>query len=587
MIKLYELDIETQCKYGKDVTSDYRELARICKNTIKDYDEDLIKRSFYYLVDKFKDINRSSGDPYYTHPLKVAILTIEKIGFADNVTTSAALLHDILEDIKTVHYEDLLNEFGKEVADMVEALTKIKGSKTRNLDKAATNLKLFSALIQDLRVILIKLADRYDNLTSLHHLSEKKQKKIGEETLNFYIPFSQRLGLIKIKRNMEDLALLYIDREKYFEIRSALKEKRFNYMYYIEDLLTNISNKLAEKNVDGVVTIEHKHIYEVFKMIQQGKNINDIDNFYSIVITLNTDDFTEAYKTYGIIANVFGHVYSMEDYIARPKINYYKALHSTHFGPENKIVEVIIRTDEMDSIAQNGIAALHRINSDYLSLEFDESGTNEWLQWMEDITSDNDDDSLYKIWGSIKMNLYEEQINVHTTDNMTYRLPKHSCPIDLAFAIGEETGYHCISAKVNGEVQELNYELKDNDKVEIITSQNSMPSYDWNNIVITHTAVTKLYYYFKKNSNIIFTKQLNQLPPDFIQVKVTGEDRANLVNDLIDAIGRERVIRLYLNPGGNFEALISFHSNEKPNLNKIIAKILVVKSINGAFRIQE
>ena len=292
MIRLYELELEKSCPYGKNSEDDWIVLRDSCIKYIPDFDEALVRKAFDFCVFDFKDTLRSSGDPYYTHPLKVALTLINEFRLADSVSVAAALLHDTIEDVSYVNFSDILSKFGEEVAQIVEGVTKIKGSQTRNLDKASTYVKLFQALIQDVRVIFIKLADRLDNMRTLFHLPLYKQKLIGHETLNFYTPFAQRLGLTRIKRILEDLALYFYDRTAYEVINPALEEKRNDFLGYIQQFYDQITEKLTEREIDHVLTIEHKHVYEIYKMIEQGKTLSEIDNFYSMVITLNSNDFT-------------------------------------------------------------------------------------------------------------------------------------------------------------------------------------------------------------------------------------------------------------------------------------------------------
>ena len=270
------------------------------------------------------------------------------ISYGDNQSVVAALLHDIVEDNSNISLQNIENEFGKEVVQIVDGLTKIKSEHTRKDGKYATYTKLFTALVKDIRVILIKLADRYDNLRSLHYFPLDKQIAIGEETLNFYAPFAQRLGLSKIKKQLEDFSLYYTNKEMYDSIKPALIAKRREFLDFIHSFTKQIESKLNEKEIGHVITIEHKPVYEIYRMIEQGKRLSDIDNFYSLVISLYSNDFAECYRAYGVIASIFGPVNTLEDYIARPKINFYRALHSTHISTERKLVEIIIRTEEMD-----------------------------------------------------------------------------------------------------------------------------------------------------------------------------------------------------------------------------------------------
>jgi GTP pyrophosphokinase len=331
--------------------------------------------------------------------------------------------------------------------------------------------------------------------------------------------------------------------------------------------------------------MEHKHVYEIYKMIEEGKLLTDIDNFYSMVISLKTNDYSEAYRVYGIIANVFGPVSSLDDYIARPKINLYRALHSTHFGPGRKLVEVIIRTEEMDMIVEKGIAAHYKPGHSMKPLALDEEHVYEWVDWMQEIIAEGDKDAIQQIWGSIRKNLYEDEIILHSKDGTTYLLPRGSCPIDLAFAISEEIAFHCISAKVNGEIKSLDIELNNFDTVEIITSPNSLPSHEWQNYVITNKAVVKLHKYFK-NYSADASNFNHEVTHQEIKLKIVGEDRLGLISEIKTEIGIRNISRIFLyTSNSSIEAVFHVHTNKIDSLNVLFTKLLGIKGLRGLERL--
>ena len=588
MVRLYEIELEYECKYGKNPDDDYQVLIEACRKYIKDLDEDLIKKAFYFNVQEFKEILRISGDPYYTHPLKVALILINDIGFVDNQSVVAALLHDTVEDIPAITKEYISGIFGEEIAEIVDGVTKIKGEKTRKLDKAATYSKLFESLIKDVRVILIKLADRLDNLRTLHYLYEHKQKVIAQETLNFYTPFAQRLGLIRVKKLLEDLSLYFIDRKIYDVIKDALANKQIEFVNIIASLEQQINKTLDDKNIGHALAIEHKHVYEIYKMLEQGRSLSEIDNFFSIVIKLDTNDFSECYRAYGIITNLFGPVRTFEDYFSKPKINFYRALHSTHFGPKRKIVEVIIRTEEMDMLVEQGMAGKFSINEATKNLNIHEEDLNEWIKWMQNVVNEGEEDAIQKIWGTIKMNLYEDYQNIYTTDRKVYALPLHSCPIDLAFNISDYVGYHCISAKVNGEIKNLRYELQNDDTVEILTSPNSKPDTEWKDFVVSIKAVIKLYEYFK---NLPPEKQISQNLKKSLDVKfrIIGEDRAGMLNEITKAIGQINIqrINLFKTSDAQFEGVFTLSMVDEELINTVFTRLFSIKGLRAVERIEE
>ena len=583
---LQNVPIEREMHYGNSVLDDYNTFISFCTKHIYSPDINFLTKAFYFCVDKHKNIRRKSGVPYYTHPMKVAISLMTDFSIHDDVPVVAALLHDTVEDVDDVKLKDIKKEFGSNVALLVDGLTKIKGSKTRNEDTAATYGKLFRALVRDMRVIIIKLADRLDNMRTLEHLSPAKQKKIAYETLNFYTPFAQRLGLTKILKDIEDLSLYFIDQTVFESIHNTLQEKRKVFMDYIKNFFIQINNKLNERNIEHVLTFEHKHVYEIYTMIENGTPIDEIDNFYSIVISLKTQDYSQAYRVYGIVANVFGPVSSLEDFIARPRINLYRALHSIHFGPGRKLVEVKIRTEEMDEIISKGISNIDANKNSLQPLALEEADVIKWGNWMQDVIKRGDDDAITKIWGAIKKNLYAEEITVHLKNHDSVQLPAGACPIDLAFHISDQMGFHCISAKVNGNVRNLDYLLQNNDTVEIITSPNSQPSSEWEDFVITHKAIVQLHSYFK---NSYSPAPSNSSKKNCINIRVTGEDRPGFVSDVKKNIGKQRINRMsFYKSATIFEILLNVTCSKKPDfMNKLFTKIWTVKGIKSIERIEE
>ncbi|TAL68079.1 MAG: HD domain-containing protein [Bacteroidetes bacterium] len=580
--KVYALPLEDAQPFGIDKCNDLNILLTNCIKYIENPDIELITRGFYFCFDKHKNVTRESGEPYYTHPLKVALMLIKDFGIRETEATIASLLHDTVEDVEEVTTELIREKFGVEIARIVDGLTKIKGTKTRQMDKTATYSKLFLALVEDVRAIIIKLADRLDNMKTLSSLDEKKRKAIAYETLNFYTPFAQRLGLTKIRRDLEDLSLYFIDPAYFDIIRKSLELKGKQFVDYIRNFLKQITLKLSENRINHIVTIEHKHVYEIYKMIEEGRQLKDIDNFYSIVVTLNTNDYSQCYRTYGIIANVFGPVSSLDDFIARPKINLYRALHSTHLGPGRKLVEVVIRTEEMDKIAVEGIAADFNTLRHRKPLNLEKQDVAEWVKWMQDIIVENDEDAIQKIWGSIRMNLYVDEIVVHIKDGESYILPIGSCPIDLAFAVSDDIAIKCISAKVNGEIKNLDYELSNNDQIELLSSPNTVPSPEWQNYVVTHKAIVKLHQYFKDHPVEIITEPQEEISKYDVKLRITAEDRPQMLHDITKVIGQINIQRINISTENSvFEGIFLLNLPDKTYLDSLFTNLFTVKGIRG------
>ena len=292
--QIYDLPLEKDSKYGKDISADLAVLLTECTKYMPKPDLERITRAYYLCIDGHRNIKRKSGEPYYIHPLKVALSLLRTFSITDNESVIAALLHDTVEDVEGITYGTIRSKFGGDVAQIVDGVTKIKGATTRNMDKAATYGKLFLTLVNDIRTIYIKLADRLDNMKTLFHLSPDRQKAIAYETLNFYTPFCQRLGLTKIRRDFEDLSLYFIDPEAFDIIRTSLENKGRIFVEYMKNFIMQIGTELFSKQIPHIITIEHKHVYEIYKMIEMGKTLKEIDNFYSMVICSAKDLNTAA-----------------------------------------------------------------------------------------------------------------------------------------------------------------------------------------------------------------------------------------------------------------------------------------------------
>jgi guanosine-3',5'-bis(diphosphate) 3'-pyrophosphohydrolase len=580
--QIYDLPLEKESKYGKDVSDDLAVLLTECIKYMPNPDLNLITKAYYLCIDGHKNIMRKSGEPYYIHPLKVALSLLRIFSITDNESIVAALLHDTVEDVEGITYGTIRSKFGADVAQIVDGVTKIKGATTRHMDKAATYGKLFLTLVNDIRTIYIKLADRLDNMKTLSHLPPEKQKAIAYETLNFYTPFCQRLGLTMVRRDFEDLSLYFIDPEAFDIIRTSLENKGRIFVEYMKNFIMQIGTELLSKKIPHIITIEHKHVYEIYKMIEMGKTLKEIDNFYSMVISLDTEDFTECYRVYGIIANVFGPVSSLIDYIARPKINLYRALHSTHLGPGRKMVEIIIRTKEMDKIAVEGISSIYPINQSQKHIQFNEYEISEWVEWMQNVIESKDEDAIQKIWGSIRKNLYEDEITVYNKEGDEFKLPKGSSPIDLAFNIDKEIALHCISAKINGHIKNLDYEIQDNDQVELLTSPNQNPEEEWQDFVVTNKAIVGLFNYFLDNDKTKIHTSKKPEESKEMRLRITCEDRPGLLHDITGSIGALNIKRISISTTDSvFEGIFTLNEIDDKMLNQVFNNVALIRGIKG------
>ncbi|MFW5662190.1 MAG: HD domain-containing protein, partial [Bacteroidota bacterium] len=551
------------------------------------------EKAFHYCLDMHKDANRKSGLPYYTHPLNVALILLREFSINDTPSLAAALLHDTIEDVKGVVRSTIKDEFSEEIAEIVDAVTKISHQKiirentgfespeAKQKSKASTYRKLFLALVKDVRVILIKFADRLHNMRTLHYMPENKQRSIALETLNFYTPLAHRLGLTKLKMELENRSFYYSDRSAYEAIRQELNEKRRDFIDYIKVFSDHIQNSLNNHNLDHIISIVHKHEYEIYKMIQEGKSISDIDNFYSMVIILDTDDPMECYRAHGVLANAFNTV-GFVDYIANPKLDWYKALNSELFGPDGKRVEILIRSREMEKISEEGFASKFSLKTGRIrALEYSDKEIENWGEWMQDMIEERGEQAAQIIWDAIKVNLFDSELITFTMDGKTVKLPDGASLIDFAFALSKNTGMHVITAKVNGVIKELNYKLLTGDQVHIITSPNMKPRPEWKNFVVSHVAVSNLHKYFKENPYIPQLSEKDE-GPQIVALKITGEDREGMLKDISEAIGKSNIRRVSLDTSeSDFEGTISIKIEKFEEINEIFAKLLNIKGIKG------
>ncbi len=597
MLFEFENEYDEKGIFGLDTQKDWLVLLAEIEKTDPTIDIALIKKAFDFCTNYHRGIIRKSGYPYYTHPLNVTLILLREFTIHDSASLAACLLHDTIEDVVVVSKDLISQEFSPEVAEIVDAVTKIdepdpeiqslytNDAEMKIIKKAETYRKLFLALVKDVRVILIKLADRLHNLRTLHYLKPEKQVEIALETLNFYVPFAHRLGLHRVKMELENRAFYYSDRNTYEAIRTSLNNKRRDFIDYIKVFIDHIQTSLREKNLETTISIIHKHEYEIYQMIKDGKSISDIDNFYSLVIILHTDDVHECYRAHGILANAFTTI-SFADYVANPKIDWFKSLNTELFGPDGKRIEILIRTEEMEKIAEEGFAANFSLRSGSIrALQFSDKDLENWGSWMRDVVLTEADKAPQIIWNSIKVNLFDSELIAYTKDGSPVKLPQGATLVDFAFAISQELGLHCISGKANGVVKELKYRLKKGDQIEIISSPNSAPQQEWKNFVVSYKAVYYLHQYFKEKSPDSLLKKKKQEEFD-AKLIIKGDDRDGMLLDITNSIGSGNIRRVNLDTSGDlFEGALTIHVSDDDRLNEIFVKLLMVKGIRSVERL--
>ncbi|MGE4586592.1 MAG: bifunctional (p)ppGpp synthetase/guanosine-3',5'-bis(diphosphate) 3'-pyrophosphohydrolase [Mangrovibacterium sp.] len=476
----------------------YNDLVRSFGQRFSDENRELMRKAFDFAHNAHAGVKRKSGEPYIIHPLAVAIIVSGEIGLG--VTSIlAAILHDVVEDTDYT-LEDIANLFGKKVARVVDGLTKLSDDITAQQDsKQATNFrKMLMTLSDDVRVILIKLADRLHNMRTLDSMIPSKQLKIAAETLYIFAPLAHRLGLYAIKTELEDLSLKYRQPETYSLIKFRLHNQKEKRDYLVNEFIQPIEKQLQEEQIDFVISGRLKSIYSIWeKMQNKGVSFDEIYDLLAIRIVFKPkDNMSEKRQCFDILSLITD-IYKpkpdrIRDWITIPKANGYEALHVTVMGPQGKWVEVQIRTERMDAIAERGFAAHYR----YKGVQVSESELDKWLEKIRETLSNPESDAL-EFLDEFKMNLYSSEIVVFTPKGKMVTIPKGSTVIDFAYEIHTDLGNQCIGAKINHRLVSVSHVLASGDQVEILTSKTQRPDINWLKFIITAKARTKLKQAFK------------------------------------------------------------------------------------------
>lgn len=504
---------------------------------------DLIKKASDYAEEKHKDQRRKNGDPYYIHVLNVAY-ELAKL-HAGPKTIAAGFLHDTIEDCD-VTPEEFKKEFGEEIYEIVEAVTKIGNLKFQDEKEyqAENHRKIFIAMANDIRVILVKLADRLHNMRTLQYMKPEKQQKISRETLEVYAPIAHRLGIAEIKNELEDLCFRYLEPDKYQEIARLVDSKKSEREAQINQMIFEVSEILKKHQIPFRIFGRSKHLYSINKkMITKNKHFEEILDLLAIRIVTQTE--LNCYEILGYIHATYRPIPGrLKDYIAVPKMNMYRSLHTTIVGPDGRIYEVQIRTEEMDKIAERGVAAHWAYKEGQYDKSREQKEIVSELEWLKSFSENNSDASEYM--DHVIGDVFNANVYVMTPKGRVIDLPNGSCPIDFAYRIHTEVGHQTIGALVNGVLVPLNTVLKTGDVVELRTNKNSTPSEDWLKIVKTKHARNKINTYFQKKEQERredYIKQGEQLLKEDIRKR--GLNEADFDKEKIEKIAPQMQLHDY------------------------------------------
>jgi GTP pyrophosphokinase len=497
------MSISTEKTINRRIVKEYKNLLKVSYQTLNENDKDLIRNALDIAIDAHKNQYRKSGEPYIFHPISVAKIVAEKIGLDAN-SIAAALLHDVVEDSE-YNIEKIKSVFGEKIAKIVEGLTKIsKLKKDKIISIQSENFrKMLLTLNDDVRVILIKIADRLHNMRTMDSMSYEKQIKISSETLYIYAPIAHRIGLYEIKSELEDLSLKYTDSETYNRIKDSLEKTKDDQNLYIRNFARKISDKLKSEDISFKINGRSKSIFSIReKMIKKNISLDEVYDRFAVRIIYNSNNKNEkliAWKIYSIVTDVYRpNPTRLRDWISNPKTNGYEALHITVVGPRKRWIEVQIRSERMHEIAERGYAAHFK----YKQGDKQESGLEDWLNKLKDVL-ENQESNAIDFVEDFKLNLYSNEIFVFTPEGDLKSLPKGASALDFAFAVHTDLGLKTRGVKVNGKIVPLNFSLKSGDQVQVIKSTNSKPSASWLDYVETSRAKSKIRSALNENKKMI------------------------------------------------------------------------------------
>lgn len=533
----------------KDKDVEFKHLIDTIHSYLPKAKYDDVTKAYQLAEEAHKDQRRVSGEPYILHPLAVAqILADMKI---DTTTITASLLHDVVEDTSYT-LDDLKKMFGKEVAFLVDGVTKLSRLNYRTKEDQQLNSmrKMFLAMAKDVRVVVIKLADRLHNMRTLRYMRSDKQKRIAQETLEIFAPLAHRLGIFNIKWELEDLSFRYLEPDKYYDLVDQMKQKRHVREEIVNEAIDVLKKALDEAHIHCEINGRPKHFYSIYKKMK--KDNRDLSQVYDLfAIRVIVDDVKDCYGVLGIVHSLWKPLpYRFKDYIAMPKPNNYQSLHTTVIGTRGQPVEIQIRTWEMHRIAEYGVAAHWRYKEGNQTANKD--AFDEKMGWLRNLLEWQDTSNPKEFVNALKLDAFSDEVFVFSPRGDVIDLPQGAIPIDFAYRIHTDVGHRCVGAKINGKIVPLDYKLKNGDIVEIITSKVGKPSLDWLNIVGSSESRSKIRSWFKKENreeNIAkgldaLERECKRLGHDWKALNVGGrlgrvakQMNAGSEDDLVAAVG--------------------------------------------------
>lgn len=519
---MIQVDLEEE---RKEILKRYRRLLRMAKPMLKEGDAKIIKKAFNVANEAHSEMRRKSGEPYIYHPLEVALVCVEEIGLGTTSIVSA-LLHDVVEDTDW-ELEDIDRDFGPKVTQIIDGLTKISGVFDYGSSQQAENFrKMLLTLSDDVRVILIKLADRLNNMRTLESMPRHKQLKIASETMYLYAPLAHRLGLYAIKSELEDLYLKYTDSDTYAYIVEKINETRVSRNKFIKAFIAPIEEELHAQGFEFIVKGRPKSVFSIYnKMKKQNIPFEEVYDLFAVRIIIDSeleDEKADSWQVYSIVTDFYRpNPDRLRDWISTPRANGYESLHTTVMSNTGQWVEVQIRTLRMDDIAERGYAAHWKYKEIEAAQAKSSSGLDKWIMQVRSLLESNDGSAI-EFMDDFRGNLFHDEVFVFTPKGELKVLPFGATALDFAFEIHTEVGAKCIGAKVNQKLVPINHKLKNGDQVEILTSNKQKPTEDWLNSVVTSRAKAKIKDALKEDKKStmldgkeIVQRKLRQMKMDF------------------------------------------------------------------------